>query len=81
MLDSGGAAYLALPAVQSELNRGRLFRVPGAPVITRNTFAVCRAADQAREEVQQALESWPGSLRGGEGTSELAQNGSPTSVV
>ena len=70
MLDTGGAAYLALPAVKSELNQGRLFRVPDAPVITRCTFAVCRPADQAREEVQQALESLPSSFRGSEGTPE-----------
>ena len=63
MLDTGGAGYLALPAVQSELNQGRLFRVPGAPVITRSTFAVCRPADLAREEVQQALESLPSRFR------------------
>ena len=66
MLDSGGSAYLAFPAVQSELDQGRLFRVPGAPVITRSTFAVCRPGDNARDEVRQALESWTRSAGGGD---------------
>jgi DNA-binding transcriptional LysR family regulator len=81
MLDSGGAAYLALPAVQSELDQGRLYRVPGAPVITRSTFAACRPASQAREEVQQALESLPVRFRGGDRTTEPPPGGSPTAAA
>lgn len=63
MLASGGSAYLALPAIQRELDQGLLYRVPDAPVIERSAFVVCRPADEARPAVQQALQTLRPGLR------------------
>lgn len=71
MLASGGAAYLAEPMVQRELDQGRLFRVKEAPVIERSAFAVYRPGDEKREEIQQALRTLKQVGAGGGGS--LAQ--------
>lgn len=40
IIHNGGTCYLAEPMVQDALNQGLLFEVPGAPIITRNAYAL-----------------------------------------
>jgi LysR family transcriptional regulator, flagellar master operon regulator len=52
----GGSAYLNQRMVQTELDQGRLFRVEGAPVISRFAFAVYRPGNERQEIIRQALQ-------------------------
>lgn len=55
MLHQGGSAYLAEPMVQSELRKKKLFRVKGAPVISRNAFAAYSRENEKAATIQHAL--------------------------
>lgn len=52
----GGSAYLNQRMVQSELDQGRLFRVEGAPVISRFAFAVYSPGNERLEIIRQVLQ-------------------------
>ena len=51
----GGSAYLPHSVIQTEVERGQLFEVPGAPVIKRMTYAGYLPTSDKSEIVQQAI--------------------------
>jgi DNA-binding transcriptional LysR family regulator len=55
LLRQGGSAYLSLQAVQTDLDQGRLFRVPEAPKISRFAYAVYSPQSQRLECIHLAL--------------------------
>ncbi len=59
LLESGGAAYLAEPMAAAHLAAGRLHRVPDAPVIDRQVYAVWATATDRRALLEQALKLLP----------------------
>lgn len=56
LLECGGAAYLARPAVEQHLVAGRLFLVDDAPEIDRLAYAVYPARSNKLETVEALLE-------------------------
>lgn len=55
ILERGGGAYLAESMVQVELNEEKLYRVQGAPVIKRMTYAGFLTSVRNKDVVEQAL--------------------------
>lgn len=55
----GGAAYLPFVMVRSALRRGRLHRVPGAPVFERGAFVLYPVRSERKELIQQVLQLFP----------------------
>lgn len=55
LLECGGAAYLAEPAVAAYTAAGQLHRVAGAPVIDRAVYAVYPAHSEKRAVIEQTL--------------------------
>ncbi len=56
LLSMGGSAYLSQRMVQAQIDEGRLFLVPDAPVISRFAFAVYSPRSQRLESIRQALD-------------------------
>lgn len=56
LLEFGGAAYLAEPTVAADLRRGRLYRVPDAPVMERCAAAIYAADHERMEVIEAALQ-------------------------
>lgn len=55
ILRCGGSAYLPLSMIQSALKQKTLYKVPGAPVIKRMTYAGYLPISDKSEVVQQAI--------------------------
>ena len=56
ILNTGGTCYLAEAMVQQELKKKTLFKVPDAPVIRRNAYALYPINSDKSEQVKLALD-------------------------
>lgn len=56
LLEHGGAAYLALPMVQHDLELNRLFRIEDAPAIDRSAYASYVVGSEKLKLISQTLE-------------------------
>lgn len=57
ILERGGSAYLAESMVQTELDEKKLYRIEGAPVIKRMTYAGFLSSVKNRDVIDQAIEA------------------------
>lgn len=55
LLSQGGSCYLAKQMVEPHLAANELYPVPGAPVIERHSYAVCRTGSENTDLIQSIL--------------------------